>query len=246
VTAEPTDEELMLADIRGNPLSDLHRLAFADWLEDRRDPPDYRRAAFIRAQIGGVMDMNASPTLMQLVELEDVLGVQPHQMSRTSRAGVTEVTAGGVRIVYRRGFPDEVQAAWTWLRGRECDQCDGPVGHCRRGLCAASYRMGGCECDCERCRAVMGDFRCDTCAGTGHIPGRLRDLVRRFPIARVTCTTAIIFPSGGNETYYVGNLGEFPSKYWLRLNNHRSEQAARDALSEVFLEEAREQPEGVP
>lgn len=58
-----------------------------------------------------------------------------------------------------------------------------------------------------------------------------------FPtIAWVEITDVTIFPSGGNDTYYVGSLGLFPQPYWRRLDSHRTEREARLALNQCCLE----------
>lgn len=46
-----TDRAALLAAIRANRDDDTARLAFADWLEDRCDPPEPERAEFIRVQV---------------------------------------------------------------------------------------------------------------------------------------------------------------------------------------------------
>lgn len=50
-------------------------------------------------------------------------------------------------------------------------------------------------------------------------------------LERVTVSDAVIYPSGGNDTYYVGNLGAFPREYWRGLEGHPTAAAARAALS---------------
>jgi hypothetical protein len=66
------------------------------------------------------------------------------------------------------------------------------------------------------------------------------ELFSTQPVTAVTLTDAVIHPSGGNDTYYVGNLGAFPSEYWRRLEGHRSRPAATAALSAVCVEYGRQ------
>ncbi len=72
------------------------------------------------------------------------------------------------------------------------------------------------------------------------------DLFRAHPVTEVILTDVVIHPSGGNDTYYVGNLGRFPPQYWRRLENHPSQTAARDALSCVCVDHGRSLAGRVP
>lgn len=65
-------------------------------------------------------------------------------------------------------------------------------------------------------------------------------LVRSLPLTRVYLSDVVVHPSGGNDTYYVGGLGLLPSRHWHELQNHRTPQAARDALARVVCRLARE------
>ena len=58
-------------------------------------------------------------------------------------------------------------------------------------------------------------------------------------IERLTLPDMVIHESGGNMTYYVGNLGIFPKEYWSRLEYLPSRKAALDALSTVCVEYGR-------
>lgn len=60
-----------------------------------------------------------------------------------------------------------------------------------------------------------------------------RAVVETTPVVRFVLTDATIFPSGGNDTYYVGNLGVFPREFWRDLERHPSERTARDTLALV-------------
>lgn len=73
-----------------------------------------------------------------------------------------------------------------------------------------------------------------------------RGLFTRQPITQVIISDGMpIFPSSGNNTYYVGNLGWFPQKYWNRLDGLHSERAAKDARSQACVDWAREEA-GLP
>lgn len=60
------------------------------------------------------------------------------------------------------------------------------------------------------------------------------------PVERVTISDAVIHPSGGNDTYYVGGLGQFPKEYWGRLENLPTPASARDAILVACLAFGRE------
>lgn len=62
----------------------------------------------------------------------------------------------------------------------------------------------------------------------------------QHPVEDVRIIDAMIFPSGGNDTYYVGGLGMFPQQYWRRIDRHRSRDAAADELSRVCVHYGRE------
>lgn len=111
--------------------------------------------------------------------------------------------------VYRRGFVDEVVVPTVEVFiGRECDACDGPVGHCRGPLCTVSYRCGGCECDCDACSDFMADRRCLTCGGSGLIGGHL-DIVKQHPVRRVSF--------GEVNPLRMGYENGEPRFYWRKL-----------------------------
>lgn len=57
----------------------------------------------------------------------------------------------------------------------------------------------------------------------------------RHPVRKVVVTDAAVWPSGGNNTYYIGGLDQYPRKYWRRLDGLPSAKAARDALSDVIV-----------
>jgi uncharacterized protein (TIGR02996 family) len=64
-------------------------------------------------------------------------------------------------------------------------------------------------------------------------------LVAAHPIERVDITDMPIFPSGGNNTYFVGGLGRYPVYYWGKLDHLPSEHDAILARSAVAIEWAR-------
>ena len=70
---------------------------------------------------------------------------------------------------------------------------------------------------------------CCRCSGSGRVPRPMP--ITAQPIHEVRLTDGpVIHQSGGNDTYYVGNLGMFPQKYWRSLEGHRSRQSAVNAF----------------
>lgn len=65
------------------------------------------------------------------------------------------------------------------------------------------------------------------------------------PVVKMTLSDALIHPSGGNNTYFVGGLGRFPKEYWDGLQNLPTRQAALDALSRAAVAVGRERA-GLP
>lgn len=150
-----------------------------------------------------------------------------------------------------------------WRRGEVCPECNGIF--CRT-LVEADGTGRRVWLDCPKCRGtgytspLYGRvLRVDT-SGV-HWDGQFRrgliaqysathsevfdatgpsewacDVARAFPVERVVITDARVWPSGGNDTYYVGNLGFFPKEYWKRLDNLPSRSAAHDALAQATAE----------
>lgn len=62
---------------------------------------------------------------------------------------------------------------------------------------------------------------------------------RQQPVTSVRLVDAMVFPSGGNDTFYLANLGRFPSKYWASLDNLPSTTAVLNAVSTVCVSHGR-------
>lgn len=69
---------------------------------------------------------------------------------------------------------------------------------------------------------------------------RAADFFAAHPITKVVLSDAHIFPSGGNDTYYLGGLGMFPREYWRRLDGLPSRYAVAEAASAVCVAVGRE------
>lgn len=71
---------------------------------------------------------------------------------------------------------------------------------------------------------------------TAEFMGHAAAIFAAHPVTSVTITDARVFPSGGNDTYYLGGLGKFPSEYWRRLEGHPNPQAVVEAASACCVE----------
>jgi uncharacterized protein (TIGR02996 family) len=121
-----------------------------------------------------------------------------------------------------RGWPDVVDLLDGWGLWLSCDHGKYAVTGTGRGR--VSYARGFPATLTLPLAAFVADP-----ARVGRITG----------LTGVVISDATIFPSGGNDTYYVGNLGAFPREYWRRLGNLPSRSAALAALSAAALSLAR-------
>src|SRR5262245_28753516 len=95
-------EETFLEAIRAEPDEVLHRLAYADWLEDIGDEEDRVRAEFIHAQCERATLHPAEPRARALARREQQL-LQRHEPAWAGRA-----RDWAVRWAFRGGFVAEV------------------------------------------------------------------------------------------------------------------------------------------
>ena len=109
-TAEPvadpaTLEEAFLQAIFAEPAEDTHRLAYADWLEERGDPAALARAAFIRVQI----ELDRLPA-------DDARGVELRKREKklwdANRSSWLEAVPRSLRgpdLCFQRGFLEKMR-----------------------------------------------------------------------------------------------------------------------------------------
>jgi len=138
-----------------------------------------------------------------------------------------------------------------WQHGRPCDECDQ-----REELRRREQTLLGLYWP-EWSGEIMARWHCDNLwtpkpspvphhgYTRGHVSAitlplatfteTARELFSRHPITCVVITDATIFPSGGNDTYYLGGLGRFPKEYWRRLDGLSSRRAVLDAVSAVCI-----------
>jgi uncharacterized protein (TIGR02996 family) len=226
-TTLAADELAFLRGICDSPDDDAPRLVLADWLEEHGQG---ERAEFIRLDIRRWREW---PDFMKLSSWERSLSESGRELQRVDdRIGELFGLRGGVcrrcdwhlplkhgdgsTWSFQRGFVAEVALPLAAFLGGECGRCRGE-GRVGQHWDPASDTM-------------RGGTRCPACGGTGTTPGAAAAL-RWMPVERVTFSDAVIHESGGNMTYYVGGLGQWPREYWSRLDNLPSRKAATDALS---------------
>lgn len=232
-----TDETALLAAIAADLGDDTVRLAYADWL-DENDQPD--RAEFIRVQVELCCLNNADIKTFTIGDNDrrrtlharecQLLIQHAHEwlplMLREQVAGDGTRYPYAYPVVFRRGFIASVTVPMAkFMEEGTCFAC-GELGF-------GAIGKGG----------MPWGVRCPDCHGTGRHPstGFAANLVREVPtLERIEFSDVTVFPSGGNDTYYVGGLGVFHRKYWERLQDHRTIADARNALSDVALSQARE------
>lgn len=210
--------------ILANPHDDQSRLILADWLQDYdRDP---ERAEFIRVQC----ELVATPAI-PTEHFQHLKGRERELFNRNIyrwELGINPIVAacrlGGDPessheqiAVITRGFVSEVRLTLVAFRGSRCGTCGAIPGQMTDGA-------GGNRRQCSRCD------------GSGFSFDPAKALFESHPITQVVITDPVIWPSGGNDTYYLGGLGSFPQKYWRRLEDLPSRMAVQDALSAVCLD----------
>lgn len=235
-----TDRAALEAAVLAHPDDDTPRLVFADWLDDHGEP---ERAELIRCQIQRKCecdfrrdpDFRTCPKCVRIHELmrwwctQDLapeLGRAAHEQLHPVLNGVISVSPA-VEYVFDRGFvhlaAGLLQAFWA---GHNCRLCGG------RGVL---FRLG----------QPVGDVPCRCCGGSGTIVHpRLTALCRRQPVKRLQVVDLHVFPSGGNDTYYLGSLGQFPVHWWAKLDNHRQRIDVVNTLSDLLIDAARMVPKG--
>jgi len=245
-----SDERALMSAILADPTNDTPRLVYADWLEEQGCG---ERAEFIRDTVW--MSANHTDCPVRLADLGRGRPVplrcgiceyctrrrraekfySKHQWIDAPAYAVAfeptpldgEMPAGhGITLIVRRGFVAEVVCTLADWMGGECGECNGTG---RRAY--PNYQNGN------------PDWTCKKCYGGGVIPGYGPAIVAAQPVEVVRVTDMPIYPSSGNNTYYVGGLGRLPQKYWRQLEGLPSRQAAVAALSAALIAWAKEQKE---
>jgi uncharacterized protein (TIGR02996 family) len=260
MTATDPTYAALLAGVLAAPEDDVPRLVAADWLEENGEP---ERAEFIRCQIEILrLQMQGTPSVyypdepdapekLNALRRRERELLDAHRMDWFAIPGLQRpwsnakddvVWATGSGRGYelyfggkvRRGFIESVTCDLaTLFGGGVCENCggdgeftrensDGPSGPCPE--CGGKWNSGP---------HFEGDSYWDR--GTGRTPGIAPRLFASQPVTRVTLTDAVVYPSGGNDTYYLGSLGHFPSEYWRSLENLPSRRAVMDATSAVCV-----------
>lgn len=169
------------------------------------------RASFIRAQILEGSSGNC------------ICGARgPFHVCWTCKQFDVKNVSGISSMVFtRRGFIDEIRCTQADFIGRHCGRCWATPGFLTDGA-------GGSREVCPACKGQIIE---------GGIAKRVGE---SWPVTKVVITDAVIHASLGNDTYYLGGLGSFPSKYWKALDNHRSRLDVSNALARVCVSYMRE------
>jgi uncharacterized protein (TIGR02996 family) len=193
-----TDGDALLAAIRENPEEDLHRLAYADWLDEQpptRECPTCKdrgnwevvdadgftvaiHACFTCGGTGRVSNGNAERA--EFIRDQITTG-RPTNPPSTDHLMVWVVadkvfpkrsTAQVVNAVtFRRGFVDEVRLSAAAFLGGPCERCGGRGWYDRN--------------------PGDGEMSCLDCSGTGRTPGLAGPLFAAHPITRVVLTDKV-------------------------------------------------------
>lgn len=239
-------DELLLA-VHRRPYDDLPRLVYADAVEE----VDPERAEFIRLQVAlarlgslpfascrsfavnmrphercgrcvPCQDMNRAAGLLGRHAAEwagDWIGERVAAFRAFGevlfRRKNTAPTLADIEVTFHRGFVNAIRCHLGDLFGPSCSAC--------RGFGTVDPHRG--------------DFRrCTTCQGQPLSGNTARVVFARHPVTRFAPADMIVHPSGGNDTYYLGGLGRFPSQYWRRLDNHPSRAAVWFAASDAGVD----------
>lgn len=215
-------EELLRA-ILDNPEDDVVRLVYADWLEEHGEG---ERAEFIRVQVelAGLPEPEFL-TVGTLGEQED--GDTCWGCYRLGLCKYHALKKREDQLVRRLGL-------WPFSDDGHTSLIGGAGNDLYRGKRRSIYRRGFAD-----------EIHC-TCNDFLQHAGAI---FSRHPVTKVVLTDAVVHPSGGNSTYYLGNLGMFPKDYWRELDGLPSHRDVLGALGRVCLSYGRRQANlllGVP
>ncbi len=182
------DHPGFLAAIIADPEEDVHRLAYADWLEEHGEP---ERGAFIRVQVElACLEVKLLalpvPGPRQLTDCFSALRrrereLLPQTLDRpdwipdvvllaTKETRIGQGHRGAIQ--FRRGFVARVDCTLADWCGAECGACGGDgIGETDTG-------------------GNIQQYHCPDCHGTGCVGGHGPDLVRCCPLEWVTLTDA--------------------------------------------------------
>jgi uncharacterized protein (TIGR02996 family) len=279
------DEQAFLRAVCENPADDAPRLVYADSLDERGDPrgefirlgcelarlrpgPDEHRKASVmlaRHSKGAPIPLRGRTPAVLLVREQLLLDAHWRTWAAPVAAafGRTQPLAdfgrdglSYVRWRWRRGFVAEIDLPLAVWVGGECERCGG----LRR------VRVTDLE-ELERIRRRGGHpmvppgryVRCDSCGGSGRIPGCGRAVVRAAPIELVTVTGKRPLAVAGDFGWVLRRDGMYdeplflPREVWDGLRwyfpapsarvyarCYPTEAAANAALSDALLAMARE------
>jgi uncharacterized protein (TIGR02996 family) len=161
-----TDRDALLNAIIAEPASDLHRLVYADWLEEHGDQ---ERSDFIRFDLDAEFHKaDGLPT--HKIEYHRDAGVWPYRDWPDSMHSLLGLNCRGIVCIGgHRGI------SWEWSRGF-ISRVEGPLAVLMGGECRVCEKVG-----------MRGDAfdLCPNCHGTTRVPGVLERIAKEHPVEEV-------------------------------------------------------------
>jgi uncharacterized protein (TIGR02996 family) len=189
-----TDREALLAEILAHPEADLPRLVYADYIEEYEG--ECERAEFIRLQIklaensrinrsGGNIEGNWDAEVSRMRDLffanaTNWFHIDGYEGPHFSADRVLQwhgdpsPTPPTFTGLTERGFISEVRGPMEWLVGGQCGNCSGN-GH------TGTRPIEECMGNGIGAQGAVFD-PCNTCQGTGYMPGHLVEIVKTQPV----------------------------------------------------------------
>jgi len=201
---EHPEYKALLAGILAEPANDLRRLVTADWLEEHGEEA---RAELIRLQCDPQLAKPCSQTTYPIPDMPDI-GIScldyitsrdkpqerwcppckmRHRVMQIIEADDTETNRHVIRPFAGNGWT--AYSVHQWERGFVVEW-RGPLAAWCGGECGECGGRGQAVAQPERLRGttLVVFSTCSKCHGTGHVPGIGPQLVREYPIERVTFT----------------------------------------------------------
>ena len=199
----------LLRAVLADPASDDCRLIYADYLDEQGEAD---RAEFVRVQCR-IATLNA-----ELMSDEDC------DATNCPGCGERRELQRRERELWLMAVAEELPARWV---------LPPPDGFTFRKLPGDEWETAGRPhiSQAEYRRGFLAEIRLPLALFLEHA----RDLFAAHPVEHVVISDAVVHPSGGNGTYYLGGLGRFPKEYRRHLDGLPSKRAVRQSVSAVCV-----------